>query len=124
MRSTLFDLMNPELDRRPPAPATLEAAARGRRQASRAVAHAQRRDPAWLRTASEAVLAWARGRSEPWLMEEARAAAVLLVPAPPDERAWGGVAMMLARAGLIERVAYRAAVSSHGAPKAAWQVRR
>lgn len=130
--ATLFDLHNPELAAEP-IPAPVAAArrvpattgpARGRAEGARAVAHANRVSSGWLVTASEAVLAWARRQADPWLFEEARAAVVLLVPDPPDARAWGGVASALIGRRLIERVGYRSADSSNGAPKATWRIRQ
>ena len=120
---TLFDLLNPEPAPRvaPPAPRGI---ARGRREGARAAAHANRVDPAWLETACKAVLTWAEQQAEPWLFETARAAVVLLVPVPPDLRAWGGVASALVNRKQIEPAGHAAADSSHGALKRTWRVRQ
>jgi hypothetical protein len=98
--------------------------ARGRAEGARAAAHANRVASGWLETATAAVLTWARGQAEPWLFETARAAVVLLVPDPPDARAWGGVASALINRRQIEPVGHASADSSNGALKRTWRVRQ
>ena len=44
------------------------------------------------------------------------------VESPTDERAWGGVIKRAARLGIIVRVGYAPAASSHGSPKPVWRL--
>lgn len=43
------------------------------------------------------------------------------LPAPPDKRAWGAVAMTLARRGVIACQGWGAADSSNGSAKRLWR---
>lgn len=43
------------------------------------------------------------------------------VESPTDERAWGGVVKRAARLGIIRKVGYAPAKSSHGSPKLLWK---
>jgi hypothetical protein len=58
----------------------------------------------------------------PFLGEEARASAELAgLAEPADKRAWGGIFQKARRLGMIERVGYRAALSSNSSPKVLWR---
>jgi hypothetical protein len=76
----------------------------------RATEHADAVSPRWSDEAYEALLRWCEGKSgREFLAESARLDLVDAVPAPPDQRAWGGVFVRAARAGYLERAGYRKA---------------
>jgi len=94
--------------------AGMEAAAR----------HADSEHEGWQRMAYEAFVRYAVSTSEPFMTEEVRwYAEALGVPAPPDNRAWGAVAMRAKRAGVIHSIGYapQKATNAHKAPKTLWK---
>ena len=89
-----------------------------------AAAHAERDTEGWNRMAYEAFVRYAHASKEPFMTEEVRwYAEALGVPEPPDNRAWGAVAMKARRAGLIVSLGYapQQSVNAHKAPKTLWK---
>lgn len=79
----------------------------------------------WTAMAMDFFNAWAQARQgRPFQGEDVRLAAVGVVPAPPDARAWGLVLRRAARAGLIHRVGFAPVKDrrSHCGPKAVWEL--
>jgi hypothetical protein len=92
-----------------------------------ASAHAEQDAPGWGERAYQAI------KNNPGLkrcldgftMETARAYAWGHgLDSPPDARAFGGVTVRLLRDGVIEKIGYAPAASSHGSPKALYRLTR
>lgn len=81
---------------------------------------ADRASPYWTERACEAIQTFARKRwPEPFLIEDVRAANC--IEPPHDERAWGAAAQKASRRGLIVRIGFAPAKSSHLSPKPVWR---
>jgi hypothetical protein len=98
-----------------------EAAARRDVGIQRAADHAEREAPGWGGEAMEFLTAYAAAADAPFLAEDVVAAATGIVPAPADGRAWGAVFKRAAGRGVVVRIGYAPARSSHLAPKCLWQ---
>jgi len=115
MEQPLFPDPGPLLDR---------ASRAGQAGAERAGQHAEDCRPGWLDRAAALVTTFAQAHGL-FLLEDARCFAERQgLPAPPDKRAWGAVAQVLARRGVLVRDGYAPAASSHGSPKCLWRVVR
>ena len=89
-----------------------------------AAAHAERDNEGWNRMAFEAFVKYASATAEPFMTEEVRwYAEALGIPEPPDNRAWGSVAMRAKHAGLVYSVGYapQKSVNTHRSPKTLWK---
>lgn len=86
--------------------------------------HAERSVDGWVEMAIDKLRGYAKRTSEPFTIEQARLALEKRIPLPPDARAWGSVARKAAARGLIRRVGFRPAESSHGSAKPAYRVGR
>jgi hypothetical protein len=89
------------------------------------MAHANDDAPGWSQRAYDNI---ARNpglkRHAGFTMEVARAYAWGHgLDSPPDLRAWGGVTLRLIRDGVLVRIGYAPAASSHGSPKALYRIR-
>lgn len=71
-----------------------------------AVSHADAVSPAWSDTAYAFLLEYAATERE-FMAEDVRAAAAGKVAQPPSLRAWGGVMLRAAKAGLITKIGFR-----------------
>ena len=86
--------------------------------------HAERENEGWNQMAFEAFVRYVAAVKEPFMTEEVRwYAEALGVPEPPDNRAWGAVAMRAKRAGLIVSTGYapQKSVNTHRSPKTLWK---
>lgn len=84
-----------------------------------AAEHAEADSPGWGERALSAAVRAMSMQSGNFTMEHIRYVAHFYIGLgmPPDLRAWGAVTQKLIRAGVIERVGYAPAASSHGSPK-------
>lgn len=89
-----------------------------------AVDHANAVTPSWCDRAVEMFLAYCQEhKGKSFMTEDVRWYAENLgLPEPPDKRAWGGVAMIVKKRGLIRGNGYapQKAVNAHCAPKTVW----
>lgn len=77
---------------------------------------------AWKEAAMNEVHAFLREQGDtPFVWDELRAAIEERLPEPHDRRAWGAVARMASKLGVVEKVGYAPSKSSHGSPKAHWR---
>ncbi len=84
---------------------------------------AERINPGWAEKAHSFFWAFARVReARQFTTEDVRVSSENVVPAAPDARAWGSIAMRLKREGIIVAVGYRGVESSNGSPKTLWQL--
>lgn len=86
--------------------------------------HAERETEGWKAMAFGSFVRYAAATKEPFMTEDVRwYAEALGVPEPPDNRAWGAVAMRVKKAGLIVSMGYapQKAVNAHKAPKTVWK---
>jgi hypothetical protein len=95
--------------------AAREAAERGIQSSAQ---HAEDDRPGW----GESALAWLRFHAEvsegEFTMEQFRQMASMVLPEPPDLRAWGSVTQKAIRQGIIRKTGgYAPAASSNGSPK-------
>lgn len=90
----------------------------------RAVDHANKETPSWSDRAVELFLAYCQeNKGANFMTEDVRwYAEALGLPEPPDKRAWGAIAVMAKRRGLIRSNGYapQKAVNAHCAPKTVW----
>lgn len=84
-----------------------------------AAAHAESDYPGWVDLAVERLRSYARRAKKPFTIEQARQKLTSL-PAPAELRAWGSVTRKAASLGIIRRVGFRPAESSHGSAKPAY----
>lgn len=75
----------------------------------------------WREEAIQCVIRYARQSHEPFLTEDVRAWASDFIGEPHDGRAWGHVMREVAKQGVIRKVGYAAARSSHLTPKVLWE---
>jgi len=89
----------------------------------RAVDHADRVHESWSDKAYGLLKDFLRVRRTEFLAEDFREAVTDLIPAPPHNRAYGGVFMRAAKAGLIRRIRYQAVknVKAHCANASVWK---
>lgn len=93
--------------------------------ADTAAAHADRVHGPWSEKAWEFFMQFAREHpGQTFMTEDVRAHAEIrkAVPPPPDNRAWGSIAMRASKAKLIRRVDYapNKSPSCHASPKSVW----
>lgn len=90
--------------------------------AQRAAMRADRVHEGWTDRAYDALCEFARDHHE-FTTEEVRAAYAGIIPAPPDNRAWGCVTKRAAREGICtrERVAKATAPNVHGGWVTVWK---
>ena len=88
----------------------------------RAVAHAEKETERWAQRATMYLTDLIDRRGfKPFLFEELIEIAIREgVAAPPDGRAWGGIARRLAKAGVIRNLGYAPAKTSNLSPKVLW----
>jgi len=90
----------------------------------RAVDHADKVTPSWSDRAVELFLAYCQeNKGTTFMTEDGRwYAEALGLPEPPDKRAWGAIAMMAKKRGVIRGNGYapQKAVNAHCAPKTVW----
>lgn len=104
--------------------ADMDKARKARDEGMRRVeSHTEDDIPGWGERAYAFLIDYAHTGAE-FRIEDVRAAAVGVIPDPPDARAWGPVAFRAARNKRIEVVRYAPAASSHGSPKPVWKVAR
>ena len=98
------------------------ARSRGHALAGLAADRAESVAPGWVDMAVERLGRWARAQRQPFTIEAARTAIAADLPEPTDGRAWGQVALVAKRRGVIVQVPrlYLPAASSHGSPKPAY----
>lgn len=76
----------------------------------------------WVERACARVTAYADAATEPFLLEDARAAAEADgLPKPPDGRAWGAVVTVLKSRRILTSAGPAPAKSSHGSLKFTWK---
>lgn len=77
----------------------------------------------WSDIAYGFLLGYARSHNE-FMIEDMRNASVGLVPEPPSNRAWGGIAVRAAKNGIIKRKGFRSVknVKAHRTPATLWEV--
>lgn len=95
--------------------------------ATLAAAKADRTSPGWSVEAREVFLLYARMHRDGFMTEDVRQWAQKLgMSEPPDNRAWGYVALRLSKDGVIESVGYGRQRSStcHGSPKTIWKLKQ
>jgi hypothetical protein len=100
-----------------PKRAIAEALATGHAKAQQAADHAGEE---WKDIAYDAFVAFAKTRLFPFTTEDVRKANPELPP-PPDNRAWGHVALRASRAKIVKSVGQRRVESSHGMWKTLWE---
>lgn len=61
----------------------------------------------WKERAYDFLLEYLKGLEGEFMAEEVRVASLETIPAPPSNRAWGGIILKAARAGLIRQVGFR-----------------
>lgn len=76
--------------------------------------------PQWQQTAFACLEAFIASNDAPFMIEDVRLANPDL-PAPHDNRAWGAVARRAIKHGLIQRVGFAPAKTSHCSAKPLWQ---
>jgi hypothetical protein len=90
----------------------------------RAIDHANAVHPTWQDQAVDLFLAYCQEhKGSTFMTEDVRWYAENLgLPAPPDKRAWGAIAVIVKRKGLIKGNGYapQKAVNAHCAPKTVW----
>ena len=90
----------------------------------RAVDHADKVTPSWSDRAVELFLAYCQeNKGKTFMTEDVRwYAEALGLPEPPDKRAWGAIAVIAKRRGVIRGNGYapQKAVNAHCAPKTVW----
>lgn len=89
---------------------------------ARAIEHAESDQPGWAGIALDFLRGYARMHVD-FLAEDVVAAAAMLVPDPPDGRAWGYVFRRAAREGVIQKAGYAPAKTSNLSPKVMWASR-
>ena len=92
---------------------------------AQAVDHADAVVDNWSRLAYAFLERYCRSRSHrEFMIEDVRKASIGIVPEPPSKRAWGPIAMMAVRNGLIVRSGYRAVTNkyAHYTPATVWAV--
>ena len=59
-----------------------------------------------------------------FMTEDVRVASESELPAPPDKRAWGGIVVRAAKAGLIQKIGFSHVknVKAHRTPATVWRV--
>ena len=59
-----------------------------------------------------------------FMVEDVRQAALLIVPSPPSQRAWGSVILRAAKSGLIACAGYRRVknIKAHCTPATVWKI--
>ena len=89
----------------------------------KAIDSADSQTPNWSQTAYEFALKYIKGRKE-FMAEDMRASALLVVPNPPSNRAWGSVIVRLSRNNKISRVGYKSTMNrrAHCAVATVWEV--
>lgn len=88
-----------------------------------AIDHADQVDEKWSETAYRFLLSFISTTTTEFMVEDIRIAAEKSgVPIPPSDRAWGGIIVRAAKAGLIRRVGYRAVANpkAHCTPATLW----
>lgn len=77
----------------------------------------------WSDIAYGFLLGYARSHSE-FMIEDMRMASVGLVPEPPSNRAWGGIAVRAAKNNIIKRKGFQNVknVKAHRTPATLWEV--
>ena len=90
----------------------------------RAVDHADEKVPEWSSMAYGFLLGYIAKKRE-FMTEDVRGAAEGRIPTPPSNRAWGGVVVRAAKAGLIYRAGYRNTrnIKAHCTPATLWRVK-
>lgn len=92
-----------------------------------AVAHADAEAPGWSDKAYALLAEYARSVNGEFLAEDVRHWAETRrgLPAPPDNRAWGGVFKKAVRGGVVQRTGYAASKNTHAhcRPCAVWKRR-
>lgn len=86
----------------------------------RAAEHAEKVNPGWVEQAYSFLATFVKDRPGDFLAEDVRLAAALVLPEPPDNRAWGPVFKEACRRGLIQRKGYGAAKTGHMRPMPIW----
>jgi len=90
---------------------------------NQAVNHADEVHEKWSDTAYELLKKFIRAQRSEFFAEDFRFAVTDLIPAPPHNRAYGGIFMRAAKAGLIRRVRYGPVknVKAHRANASVWK---
>lgn len=94
--------------------------------ATLAAAKADRVSPNWTVEAREVFCLYARMHRDGFMTEDVRQWAQKLgMPEPPDNRAWGYVALGLSKEGVIEALGYgrQRSATCHGSPKTIWKLK-
>lgn len=102
------------------------SAARGQTGATAAALGAEKQSPGWTERARDYFLLYGRMHREGFMTEDVRAWAKRFgFEDPPDNRAWGYVALALNREGLIEGCGYakQRSATCHGSPKTVWKLK-
>ena len=73
----------------------------------------------WTNEAFLFLVSYAENNKE-FLAEEVIKASKDELPQPHDNRAWGAIFHKAAKAGVINRVGFKGAKTSHGSPKPLW----
>lgn len=85
-----------------------------------AVTHADQVHDSWQERAFMFLTAF---KKSTFMAEDIRKAAEGIVPDPPSQRAWGGIIVRAARAGIIERIGFSNVknVKAHATPASVWR---
>ena len=88
----------------------------------RAITHANKIYDGWNERAFDFLLNYLSSASE-FMVEDVRKASAGKIPEPPSLRAWGGIIVRAAKAGLIKRTGFRNVTNAkaHATPASVWE---